>query len=140
MAQNSRIDEFRRRRYRATVRRRGTVQRTPPPACRDFRGFLRCAGKRLNDREQEYLPALWTIARRIHRYPGVAGLLHRRIAETVEVLLVAPRPMTALMRILASAWNEELRTQHPALDWDLKVRSTSPKEGEKYRCLYWRSV
>ncbi len=94
----------------------------------------------MSDEEQEYLPALWTIARRIHRYPGVAGLLYRRIAETVEVLLVAPRPMTALMSILASAWNDELRNQHPTLDWDLKVRPSSPAEGESYHCLYWRSA
>jgi hypothetical protein len=131
----SRIQEYRRRRHRSAVRRRGLGTWKPTRECRVSRAVLVGASRGPGDCQAA---ALRAIGRRLSAYPGVRGLLYRNQGDTVDLAIVAPAPMTAPLSLLVATWDEEVRTICPACTWRLRVVHSPPGDADAYRCVFWR--
>lgn len=110
----------------------------PPQPCTAPGAFLREVPRQLSDLEAGLQRALGTVSRRLCAYPGVAGVLYQYTDNAVELRIVAPRPMTAPMRLLARAWSRELESSCPGFRWDLRVCAAPPPESAPFHCLFWR--
>jgi hypothetical protein len=85
-----------------------------------------------------HAPAVCAIGRRLTAYPGVRGLLYRRQQDLVELVIVAPPPMTAPLTLLVATWSEEIRMMCPNCTWRLHVLAAPPSNPEIFRCVFWR--
>jgi len=136
MRARPRIVEYHRRRQRLVRGRRiGSrsrlwnrvpthSQRAPQRSCpADMDGGLR--------------DSLRELIRRVSRYRAVTGLLFRHRDGRIWLWLVAAPPMTAPLRLLASAWCAKLAVTHPDVEWSLRVAPRPPHLGQRYQRLYW---
>lgn len=85
-----------------------------------------------------FLRTLGPLIRKASAYRGLLGIFARSLPGCVDILLVAPRPMTGAIRALAGAWGSELRLRYPWSAWNLSVSGVSPSPHLGYCCLYWR--
>lgn len=82
---------------------------------------------------------LWGLTCKVATYPGVRGMLYRRVGEGVAVWIVVSSPMSRPMRLLAAVWARELWRADPGRCWSLRVHDDAPKADGTFRCLFWRT-
>lgn len=138
MRRSTRMEQYRKRRHRTAIRRRGIELRRPRTcAVTSDCGAAREAGGA--DFQDGFWSALTDFTRRVSSYPAVAGLLYRSKSGPAELCVVAPRPMTEPMRILVSTWAREFVDRFPGFDWVFKVLPAPPRDANTYKCAFWCS-
>ncbi|GAB4260326.1 MAG: hypothetical protein Kow0092_09090 [Deferrisomatales bacterium] len=137
MPRKKRIEEYRKRRHRSALRRRGHPFGRPSGSLNVVVDVWALpVGPQ--DVDRKLYSALGAVTKKACSYPGVAGVLYRPGAAEINLHIVALRPMAAPMKMLAATWSEELRAQTPGVTWSVGVSPTTPPNLHEYRCLFWR--
>lgn len=119
-------------RRRRARQRRGMVRKTffevsplaaaPPP------NLANRFSRRMLDRMAENLSG----------YPHVAGLLYRDTGARMEVIVIAPAPMTRPMERIARIWAERLSHACPHLDWSMHSAERPPPKWREQKWQVWQ--
>ncbi len=91
-----------------------------------------------HDADPPVLRPLGQLIQQASAYPGLLGIFARALPGGVDLVIVAPRPMTRAVRVLAYAWGEALRRRCPWSGWGLTVSGVAPPPRSGFRCLFWR--
>jgi len=140
MLYRSRLEQYRRRRSRSAARRHGAPMLRTPGCCRGKDGSTRVVPLGLRASEGGFEHSLWDLACRVSAYPGIRGMLYRSVRDGVIAWVVAPRPMTIPLRLLAATWAEEFAVLSPALHWSVHISDAAPPDAASFRCLFWRTT
>jgi len=81
---------------------------------------------------------LQDIVRRASAYIAVRGVLLRVDHGALRVRIVAARPMTKPMRLLATTWSAELGANAHGPCWDIGVLPDAPSDAGSWQWLFWR--
>ncbi|MBI5444747.1 MAG: hypothetical protein HY900_26475 [Deltaproteobacteria bacterium] len=130
-----RMDQYRRRRHRAAVKRKGIVRRRHRANCH-LRLPEGVSPEALGS--ADFGSVLGDLIQRICSYPGVRGVLWRRDDAAVLLKIVAPSPMTRPMCILGENWLRGLRNAFPSFAWELGVVPEPPEDDPASWYTCWR--
>ena len=78
------------------------------------------------------------IVRRASAYVAVRGVLLRVDNGALRVRIVAARPMTKPMQLLARTWSAELGANAHDPCWDIGVLPDAPSDAGPWQWIFWR--
>ena len=81
---------------------------------------------------------LQDIVRRASAYAAVRGVLLCVENGALRVRIVAARPMTKPMQLLATTWSAELGASAHSPCWDIGVLPDAPSDARSWQWLFWR--